>query len=41
MKYSATFNPSTCIELANIISRLNPVELVTPSNASEEKGALD
>lgn len=37
MKYSATFNPSTCIELANIICRLNPVELVTPSNASEEK----
>ena len=35
MKYST--NPSIICRMAEIISRLNPVELVTPTNVTEEK----
>lgn len=37
MKYSKSLAPSTIQRLAEIISTLNPVELVTPTNVEEEK----
>ena len=37
MKYSKSLAPSTIQRLAKIVSTLNPVELVTPTNVEEEK----